>query len=219
MFAVSNANKKIIENRYKREVNLLYNGVDVNLFKPNKIIREDFRKKYNLENKKVLISVGRVVGWKGFQLVIEVLKNIDAYYILIGKGEYLDKLKNLAKNLQVEKKVLFLGEIDNKFLPNYLNIGDVFVQPSIGHEAFGITLVEAMACGLPVVASKNGGIIDIVKNGENGFLFEINNKKELKENIIKVLKNRDYLSENARNYVVNYFTWEKTIQILMGEIK
>jgi glycosyltransferase involved in cell wall biosynthesis len=50
-------------------------------------------------------------------------------------------------------------------------------------------------------------------------LFEINNKKELKENIIKVLKNRDYLSENARNYVVNYFTWEKTIQILMGEIK
>jgi glycosyltransferase involved in cell wall biosynthesis len=216
MFAVSNANKQIIENRYKRKVNLLYNGVDINLFKPDKKIRKEFRKKYNLENKKILISVGRIVALKGHKLVIEILPELEDFvYIIIGKGGNLENLKNLAKKLGVEKKVLFLGEINNKELYKYINMADLFIQPTIGNEAFGITLIEAMACNIPVIASKNGGMIEIVKESENGFLFEINNKKELKEKILKAIN----IKFETRNYVKNNFTWEISVKKLLEVIQ
>jgi len=216
MFSVSNANKKIIENRYNREVKLLHNGVDINLFKQDKKIREEMRKKFNLENKKVLISIGRVVGWKGHRLVIEILPELEDFvYVIIGKGENLENLKKLSKEMGVEDRVLFLGEIDNKELYKYINMADLFVQPSIGHEAFGITLIEALSCGVPVIASDNGGMVDIIKNGENGFLFEINNKQDLKEKILKSMK----MKFNTREFVKNNFTWEISVNKLLEGIK
>ena len=218
MFAVSKDNAKKIENRYNRKVNILPNGVDVEKFKPNEIYRKLLREKYNLNDKKVLISVGRVVGWKGYQLVIKAMQKLDDYiYVLIGEGDYLKELKKLSKKLNVENKVLFLGAIDNQELPKYLNMGDIFIQPSIGHEAFGITIIEAMACNLPIVASKNGGIVDIVKNKENGYLFEINNINDMLEKILWVDKNKHLLS--PRNYVKENFTWVNTVNLLLKGIK
>ena len=217
IFAVSKDNAKKIEQRYNRKVIILPNGVDIEKFKPNETYRKLFREKYNLNNKKVLISVGRIVGWKGYQLVIEALQKLDNFvYVLIGKGGYLQELKNLAKKFDVENKVLFLGAIDNKELPKYLNMGDIFIQPSIGHEAFGITIIEAMACNLPVVASKNGGIVDIVKDKENGYLFEINNIEDMIKKILWVDKNKKDL--NPREYIKQNFTWENTVNILLKDI-
>ena len=218
MFAVSRDNAKKIENRYNRKVNILYNGVNVDIFKPNEYYRNFLRKKFNLENKKVLISVGRIVGWKGYQLVIKALKELkDFHYVLIGNGEYLEELKKLSKKLNVEKRILFLGAIENKELWKYLNIGDIFIQPSIGHEAFGITIIEAMACNLPVVASKNGGIKDIIKEGENGYMFEINNIEQMIEKIFLTYKNKNNLL--PREYVKTYFTWKNTVSTLLKEVK
>lgn len=216
MFAVSKNNANIIQKRYDRNVEILHNGVDINIFKRDEKARFGLRKKYNLENKKVLISVGRVVALKGYQLVIKALKDFDdVCYVLIGKGEYLDSLKKLATELKVEDKVLFLGEIKNNKLNKYLSMADVFVQPTIGNEAFGITIIEAMVCELSVVASKNGGIIDIIKDGQNGYLFEINNIEQMKEKIKLALENRI----NSREYVVNNFTWQKTVDKLLKFIK
>jgi len=218
MFAVSKDNTQKIENRYNRKVKILHNGVDVNIFKADEYYRNMLRKKFNLKDKKVLISVGRIVGWKGYQLVIEALTKLkDFYYVLIGDGEYLEKLKKLAKEVSVENRVLFLGPIDNKELWKYLNIGDVFIQPSIGHEAFGITIIEAMACNLPVVASKNGGIKDIIKEGENGYMFKINNINQMIEKILYTYENKNNLF--PREYVKTNFTWENTVFELLKEIK
>ena len=218
MFAVSKDNAKKIENRYNRKINILPNGVDIEKFKSNETYRKLLREKYNLNDKKVLISVGRVVGWKGYQLVIKAMQKLDDYiYVLIGEGDYLKELKKLSKKLNVENKVLFLGAIDNQELPKYLNMGDIFIQPSIGHEAFGITIIEAMACNLPIVASKNGGIVDIVKNKENGYLFEINNINDMLEKILWVDKNKHLLS--PRNYVKENFTWVNTVNLLLKGIK
>jgi len=215
LFAVSENNKEIIQQRYNRKVNVLHNGVDTKLFKIDPIIRKKFRKKFNLENKKVLISIGRVVKLKGFQLVINALKDLKKFnYVLIGDGEYLNILKKMAKENSVEDRVLFLGNIDNKELYKYLNMGDIFIQPTIGNEAFGITIIEAMACGLPVVASKNGGIVDIIKDKENGYLFEINNIKDLKDKILMVDSNL-----NPRKFVEENFTWEKTVDNLLKFIE
>jgi len=217
MFAVSKNNAKKIKQRYNRTVKILPNGVDVQEFKPNETYRKLFRKKYDLENKKTLISVGRIVGWKGYQLVIEALKELDNfYYIVIGCGEYLDELKTLAKKLNIENRILFLGAIDNQELPKYLNMGDIFIQPSIGHEAFGITIIEAMACNLPVVASKNGGIVDIIKDKKNGYMFEINNIEDMIEKILWIDKNQDILK--PREFIKENFTWTNSTNILLRSI-
>jgi len=216
MFAVSGENAKIISKRYGREVKVLHNGVNIELFKIDENIRKEFRKKYNLENKKVLLSVGRVVGWKGFQLVLEAIRELDVVYVLIGDGEYLGELKQKAKSLGIEDKVLFLGKKDNKELYKYMNMADIFIQPSIGHEAFGITLVEAMACGLPVIASYNGGMKDIIEDGKNGFFFKIGDVEELKS---KIIKSFDYNFIDTREYVKNKFTWSHTVDKLLEGIK
>jgi glycosyltransferase involved in cell wall biosynthesis len=219
MFAVSKDNASKIKNRYKREVIVIPNGVDTNKFKVDIDARNGLRSKYNLVDEKVLISVGRIVGWKGFQLVIEALKELkDFKYILIGEGEYLVKLKELAKKFKVEDRVIFIGGIDNKELSKYLNIADVFIQPSIGHEAFGITIIEAMSCGLPVVASKNGGIVDIVEDDKVGYLFEIKNVKDLIQKVNKCYENREVLGKLAIKHVNNNFTWKSSVNKLLTNI-
>ncbi len=216
IFAVSQSNTQLIKKRYNKKVWILHNGVDINIFKKDINARNDLRKKYNLEDKKVLISVGRIVPLKGYQLVIKALRDLsDLHYILIGRGEYLEKLKKLAKEYKVESRVLFLGEINNNSLNKYLSMADLFVQPTIGNEAFGITIIEAMACELNVVASRNGGIVDIIKNDSNGYLFEINDVKQMKEKIKLALKS----DINPRGYVMENFTWKRTVDRLLYKIK
>jgi glycosyltransferase involved in cell wall biosynthesis len=222
MFAVSKNNVNIIKNRYNRDVHILHNGVDTNIFKKDIQFRKDLRKKYNLENKKVIISVGRVVSLKGYQLVIESLtklKDQDIIYVLIGDGNYLNKLKRLVKDFDVVNSVLFLGEIENKDLNRYLSMADLFIQPTIGNEAFGITIIEAMSCNLPVVASENGGIVDIIEDGKNGYLFEIGNTTQMIEKIEIAFDNLATLSQISRKYVEDNFTWKKTISIFNKQIK
>lgn len=216
MFAVSKDNAEKIEKRYKRNILVIPNGVNVEKFKPMPNMRKKMRSKYNLDDKTVLISVGRVVGLKGFQHVMEVLLDLpDYHYVLIGDGEYLPVLRKLAKTIGVFNRVHFLGAIDNSELPQYLNMGDVFIQPTIGNEAFGITIIEAMACGVPVVASRNGGIVDIVDEKTNGLMFETGNIDEMKLVIEKVKKS----SWSPREYVERFFTWERTVDKIFEVIE
>lgn len=219
MFAVSHDNAKKISQRYQRNVEIIPNGVDTDKFKPNYEQRHILRNTYGVTHQKVLMSVGRVVGLKGFQLTIQALHNLpDFYYIIIGDGDYLKNLKQLAQELNVESRILFLGEIDNESLPKFLNIGDIFIQPSIGNEAFGITIIEAMACGIPVIASQNGGIVDIVEEDKNGYLFEINNKDEMVAKIYQCFLKKDELSVNAIKRAHD-FTWESSVEKLLTYIK
>jgi glycosyltransferase involved in cell wall biosynthesis len=218
MFAVSQDNIKKIENRYNREVHLIPNGVNTEKFNFNKISREDFRNKYNIKDKTVLISVGRIVGLKGYQLIIESLPNLEnCHYICIGNGEYLTNLRNLAKELKVENRVSFLGDINNNDLPDYLSMADIFVQPSIGNEAFGITLLEAMSCNLPIIASYNGGMKEVIEDGAQGYFFEIGNTKELEEKIQLLIQNLDKF-KFSREYVIKNFTWESSVNKLLKVI-
>jgi len=218
MVAVSNDNAKKIEERYKRTVPVVPNGVDIERFKPMPDIRKKMRRQMGIdENITTLVSVGRIVGWKGFQLVIEALARLPEYhYLLIGDGEYLKTLQNMAENLGVADRVHFIGAIDNQDLPKYLNTGDLFIQPSIGHEAFGITLLEAMACDLPVIASRNGGMVDIIQRGSGGYLFDKGNKEEMIQTIEKAIKSPS--TESPRNYVLKHFSWSKTVDKLLKEI-
>ena len=211
MFAVSEDNKKIIENRYKREVKILPNGVNLDLFKKDKFEAQKLKDKLNIKNEKILLSVGRIVALKGFQDVIKVLPKIDnVKYLIIGKGEYLEKLQKLSKELKVENKVIFIGEVNHNELYKYYSMADLFIQPSLTKEAFGITLIEALACEVPLLARNVGGMKEIVKEKENGFLFE----NDLVEKINLAL---NYKFSNLREYAKQY-SWDKSVEILLKEV-
>lgn len=219
MVAVSKDNAKKIQTRYGKNIAVVPNGVDIDVFRFDMAMRQAMREKFGLEGKKVLVSAGRVVGWKGFQLVIEALCELkDFYYILIGEGGNLENLKNLVNEKNVADKVLFIGAIEHDKLPSYLNMGDIFVQPSIGHEAFGITIIEAMACGLPVVASRNGGIVDIIDDGETGYLFEIGNVTQMIEKIKLCFEAKSPISKNVVSHVMKCFTWQLSAERLLQEV-
>ena len=111
----------------------------------------------------------------------------------------------------MENRVIFLGKKSHKELFKYYVMGDVFLQPSIGHEAFGITVIEAMASGLPVVGSINGGIKELVKEGTNGYLFNPYRENFLEEFCKKIelaYKKKDFLGNNARKFVEENYSWE-----------
>ena len=216
MFAVSQSNARLIAERYQREVPVIPNGVDVETFRPRPESKEVMRQRFGLKDHPTLISVGRIVGWKGFQLVIEALPSLPDYrYLLIGEGAHLETLKRLAKEKGVSDRVIFTGPVENHQLPDYLSAADIFVQPSIGHEAFGITLLEAMACGLPVVASDNGGMKEIVKEGVNGALFPIG---DIEQMIIKI-KSVGISTPDPRPFVLENYTWRMSVDKLLQHIK
>lgn len=157
-----------------------------------------FGKQYYVPNyfgqgdKKVVLFVGRLVEIKGVSYLIEAMKNIDAVLVIVGDGPLKQKLEEQA--LQFAKgKVKFLGGKTHDELRYIYASADIFVMPSITtangeKEGFGLVMLEAMASGIPVVASKSGGITQLVEDGVNGILCEEKNVEQLVEIISRVLR-------------------------------
>jgi glycosyltransferase involved in cell wall biosynthesis len=168
--------------RYGRAVTVIHNGVDVELFRPlatgsvQDTVRRDaaWQHEYGVaQDDVVLASVGRLVGWKGLRVIVDAMTQLPPHYryLVVGSGPEEVPLRQLAKERGLEGRVRVVGRVDHAKLPDFLARCDLLVQPSIGEEAFGISVVEAMACGLPVFASNNGGLPEIVVDGETGRLL------------------------------------------------
>ena len=215
IISVSDANAEILRERYGREVEVVYNGVDKEKFYPDASLKEKIREKFGVKSDEILIgSVGRVVGWKGFGMMV---KNIDkiknAKFMLVGDGENLQSLKELAAKLNLNQKVIFVGAIGHDELNEYYNACDVYLQPSIGHEAFGITVIEALAANKPCVVSLNGGMKEIIKDGVNGYKFKISDESDMIEKINLTLENIENL--RPRESIKGMYEWSKFAQELV----
>ena len=147
--------------------------MDTGVFRPQ--VRDAaFRREHGAGDDDILIvSVGRLVGWKGHRVVIEALRGLpeNFRYLIAGDGPEREALQALADGSGLAGRVRFAGAVAHGDLPRLLSNSDLFVQPSTGEEAFGISVVEAMACGLPVFASNNGGLPEIIVEGETGRLL------------------------------------------------
>jgi glycosyltransferase involved in cell wall biosynthesis len=171
--SASRYNARQVEARYGRSVAVIHNGVDTDVFAPRGRDAE-FRRSLGAAPEDVLVvSVSRLIGWKGVRVVLEALAALPerVRYVVAGEGPEEQSLRRLASERGLGERVRFMGRVRHADLPRLLSQCDVFVQPSIGEEAFGISVVEAMACGLPVLASDNGGLPEIVVEGETGRLL------------------------------------------------
>jgi glycosyltransferase involved in cell wall biosynthesis len=208
--AVSRAAAKFIEHFTKgKEIVVVPNGVDVERFM---IITGET---ISLLEEPIILYVGRLAYRKGLHVLVRamplVLKEIpNTQLLIVGEG-YMDRfLRTLIKSLNLEENVKMLRFIPDEKLPELYASSHLFVLPSLYCESFGITLLEAMASGRPIIASSVGGIPEVVEDGVTGLLFRRGNVQELADKIIRVLNDNKLaqtLAFNARKLVKERYSW------------
>ena len=168
-------------------------GIDTRRFQPMDI--EDCRKKIDLQDLFTLICVGRVTESKGFQVVVkalESLKELPVQLVIAGNGPYWQSLKEISHSMNLQN-VLYLTKINDQQLPSLYNSANLFIHPDLTAPAFGLVAVEAMACGIPVLASDSGALPEIIAS-DCGFMFPRGDAEQLAW-LIKYL----YEERNIRN--------------------
>lgn len=178
-------------------ISVIYNEVD---FKPLDMGQEEARKKIGIAGN-VILTVGRLVPWKGFRMLIKImpqLLQINGFFrlVIVGDGPEKKLLEAMIKNLGLEKKVFLVGKKTRDELGTYMAAADLFVL-NTGYEGFSHQILEAMACGLPIITTAVGGNKEIIKQGENGFMVRYNDEFNLIE-AIKTL----WQMEELRNHFI-----------------
>lgn len=206
-----------LKKNFKKDILVLPNGVDLEKFKgfSKKILRDKL--KIPLD-KKVILFAGELKKVKGSEYLIEAFKkvsenNSETRLILVGDGSEREKLENIAKKIGIEERINFIGRVSNQGVLEYMAAADIFVLPSLS-EGFPLVVLEAMASGLPIVATKVRGISEILKDNENGFLVSSENSEQLFEKIMVLLEN-DMLIERMSDYNKNKaeeYNWENVVR-------
>lgn len=166
----------------------------------------------------ILLSVGALLPAKGYMYMLETMKQIvkkrsDILYIIIGDGKFKKELEAKINKMGLTNYVVLLGSKPHPEISLWMNSCDLFVLPSL-RESFGIVQIEAMACGKPVVATKNGGSEEIILNDKLGFLVEPADPEDLVEKIFLAL-DRKWNRENILVYAKQY-EWEIISRNILG---
>ncbi len=194
---------------------VIYNGVDTIRFNPD-INVEDIKGSLNAKDKKIISLIGRLEEWKGQKVFIRAAESVcrkrdDVIFLiaggpLFGCKTYEQQLKAMVKDLRMEKKIIFLGHQTNPEI--IMAASDIVTHCSTKPEPFGRDIIEAMACGVPVIASNIGASPEIIENGNTGLLIDPANPNALAEAITELLKQPQQMklfSVNARQKSVNDF--------------
>jgi glycosyltransferase involved in cell wall biosynthesis len=209
-------NKKIID---------LACGVDTQIFKPVDIKEKAaIRRHLDLPNKLTFTYTGRLAEGKGLNVLISVWEKIvqkysDVLLLLIGSGQGFslsceNELRGKVKNKNIEKQVIFTGQVNN--VHEYLKASDCFIFPT-KYEALGNSLLEAMSSGLISIATRTGGIVDVIEHNVNGLLFETGDKRELYKYIEAVINDRKMsqnMAQQARKTILERFNINEKARIL-----
>lgn len=181
-----------------------------------------------VENKKLLLTTGRLAKRKGVAwFITNVLPLLDEnlIYIVAGSGPDKENIENAIRNSKMESRVFILGYIPDEQRNVLWNSADLFVQPNIkvsgDLEGFGISVIEAGACRLPVLASNMEGLKDAIKDGKNGFLIESGNAQAYIQKINELFSDgspRITYGESVRQYVLDNYKWEKIAKLYFNEI-
>jgi phosphatidylinositol alpha-1,6-mannosyltransferase len=196
-------------------------GIDTDHFAPDSNSAQ-LRKDLGLADKKVIVSVGRLVHRKGQDVLIQSLpailaKHPTAHILMIGEGPYRSELIKIVDRLNLLNSVTFIGRIQYADLPRYICVGDLFAMPSRSRlaglevEGLGIVYLEASSCALPVIAGRSGGATDAVDEGVTGFSVDGTSTSEVSSAIIKLLDDparAKAMGEAGRRWIIENWRWE-----------
>ena len=218
LVAVSKRVKKSFINNFEvdqQKMCVIYNGIGKALLNDSSLKS----KKYN--NKIEIVYIGRIIDVKGIDILLDAFskllkKKSDVILRLIGDGTEKNQYQVKVQAMAIEQNVIFEGFQMEK--ERYLKAADIFVYPSRWEEAFGISIVEAMAYGLLCIASNVGGIPEIIKDEENGYLFQCEDSLDLESKLLEAISaiekgQANEMSAKAK-MTAHYFTIENTIKQL-----
>jgi glycogen synthase len=200
------------------KINVVANGVNLNKF--TGMERDySFRRRYAMDNEKIILFMGRLVNEKGVQHLIAAMPKIlagyhDAKLVIAGKGGMLDELRAEANALGLGDKVYFAGYLGGKDVEKMYKAADISVFPSI-YEPFGIVALEGMLAERPIVVSDAGGLGEIVEHRETGMKSYCGNANSIADSILELLYNPELYAnivKKAKAKVKNNYNWAKIAQ-------
>lgn len=237
IISLAESEKNDLKNLYgapAEKIKVIPGGVNLNYFR--QIDFQKAREKINVPaDKLALLFVGRLEWRKGIGTLISatnLLRNeVENFQVIIVGGKIYGKQKNFkdfkeyqrllkkTKEEKVQDLIRFVGRVDNGQLPLFYSAANVLVVPSY-YEPFGLVALEGMACHVPVVASRVGGLQTTIQDGITGLLFQPRNPLDLKEKVLKIFRSKELaksLTENAYNKVRQDFSW-KEISLKIEEV-
>ncbi|OGJ86951.1 MAG: hypothetical protein A2350_01170 [Candidatus Raymondbacteria bacterium RifOxyB12_full_50_8] len=211
-------------------VSVILPGVEDRFFSPDTTKAKAFRETYGLTGKKIVLTVGRLVERKGHESVVRalplVLKRLpETHYVIAGEGPNHHSLKTIARESGVDDHVTFLGSVSDNDLPAIYALADLFIMlPKLMEhgdiEGFGIVYLEASASGLPVIASRNGGVVDAVIHNKTGILIdEPVTPEKIADAVVHMIENPFQFSGEAvrrareLSWTNQRAAWRKTLEI------
>jgi len=197
-------------------------GIDTNHFAPHSGATK-LRNDLALSEKKVIVSVGRLVHRKGQDTLVEALPMIlrevpDAHLLFVGEGPRRVFMQKRAKKLGVTSHITFIGRIQYRDLPQYICVGDIFAMPSRSRlaglevEGLGIVYLEASACGIAVIGGTSGGAPDAVIDGQTGIVVDGKSESDVARAAIKLLKNPELAKQmgaRGRQWIIDEWQWDR----------
>jgi glycosyltransferase involved in cell wall biosynthesis len=216
ILSTSNIMKVEIQKYCDKEILVIPFGVDITLFKP---IR-------NPKNDKSIVVIGLIKTFEenyGVKYLINAFAQLkkeplgkNLKLLLVGKGSLLNNLKIMTRNYGIEQYVEFTGYVDPSFIYKYHQQLDIAVIPSIS-ESFGVSAIESMACGKPVVASNVGGLAEVIDDGKTGILVKSKDAQSIYEALKKLVANEELrikLGEAGRKKVLKYYNWDDSVKLM-----
>ncbi|MFH0820025.1 MAG: glycosyltransferase family 4 protein [bacterium] len=212
----------------EKKIKVVYNAIEI----PVPLVSKNQAKEQVKLNGDLIVSAGRLVKWKGFEALIEIMPRLLAVnpnfkLIIIGDGPEKENLKSQISrlssalpqanggqvNLKLQEKVILTGKLSQPEVICYLKAADTFVLNS-GYEGLSHLLLEAMAVGAPIIATNIGGNPELIKHNDNGFLVEYNNKEELLDAIIQLWRDKNLQNKFVNNSeeVLEKFKFSKMIE-------
>ncbi len=212
---------KALTDKSAKEMVKIAPGIDTAHFIPQPDGMQK-RKELGLQDKKIIISVGRLVHRKGQDKLIEAMPEVlrkipNAHLLIVGEGPYKNHLEKLVNKLSLKENITFAGRIMYDRLPSYLSAADLFAMPSRSRffglevEGLGIVYLEASACGIPVLAGNSGGAPDAVLEGVTGFCVDGTNVAEIASAVIEICSDAErasHMGAAGRNWIVDRWRWD-----------
>lgn len=205
-------------------------GVDSDRFRPDPAARAELRRRYRLGERPTVVCVSRLVPRKGQDMLIKALPSIrrrvdGAALVIVGGGPYLETLRKLTREYEVEDHVTFTGGVPGDELPAHHAMADVFAMPcrtrgaGMDVEGLGIVFLEASAAGIPVVAGDSGGAPEAVQHNKTGLVIDGNSVEEVGEAVTELLTDRDRaaaMGAAGREWVRTQWRWDLLAARLAG---
>ena len=222
ILSTSHIMKKEAEKYTPKEMRVIPFGIDIERFKPfqsPKIFNENEIVIGTIKTLEIRYGIKYLI--RAFALVKRKFPKMPLKLIIAGQGTQRESLEKIVNELDLINETIFTGYIDHNEVQNYHNMIDIFVAVSL-EESFGVAILEASACGKPVVVSNAGGLPEVVDDRKTGIIVESKNYTALAEALAELISNpklRLEMGKNGRDKVINEYEWNSSVQQMISVYK